>query len=120
MCIGLNCRTVKMSAVSLHVLPKDIKDEAIWEAYATRSKALRLQSLQNDPKSFVSKYESEVKEPMSFWTGRLKDAKAWTVVMTLSVEALLDTSALLREDVEWVGFCVMVDPDVESAAEVRG
>jgi ribosomal protein S18 acetylase RimI-like enzyme len=107
-----------MAALSLHVLPKTVSDESRWEDFVKRTKPLRLQSLKNDPKSFVSKYDSEVKEPLSFWVGRLKDPKAWTVVMVSSPEEIgNDVDALLRDDVEWVAFCVMVDPSVGS--EVR-
>lgn len=99
-----------MSHLSLHLIPRDAKSDSEWEKYCGRQKALRLRSLQHDPGSFVSRYESEVKEPMSFWVGRLKEPTAWTVVMIRGPEqAPEDEQVLLREDVEWVGFCVMID-----------
>ncbi|KPI44157.1 uncharacterized protein AB675_6298 [Cyphellophora attinorum] len=107
-----------MAVLSLHVLPKKVSNESQWEKFVGRTKPLRLQSLKNDPKSFISKYESEVKEPLSFWVGRLKDPKAWTVVMVSSPEKIGDdVDALLRDDVEWVAFCVMVDPSVGDEAD---
>lgn len=99
-----------MSHLSLHVIPRDAKSDSEWEKYCGRQRSLRLRSLQYDPGSFVSRYESEVKEPTSFWVGRLKDPNAWTVVMIRGPEEMPeDDQILLREDVEWVGFCVMVD-----------
>lgn len=99
-----------MSHLSLHVIPRDPKSDSEWEQYCGRQKALRLRSLQHDPGSFVSRYESEVKEPMSFWVGRLKDPTAWTVVMVRGPEKLPENDqVLLRDDVEWVAFCVMID-----------
>lgn len=108
-----------MAVLSLHVLPKEVDEESRWEEYVHRTKPLRLRSLKEDRKSFVSKYESEVKEPLSFWVGRLKDPKAWTVVMVSSPGELADDKdALLQADVTWVAFCVMIDPDA-SGIEVR-
>lgn len=99
-----------MSHLSLHVIPRDAKSDSEWEKYTGRQRELRLRSLQHDQGSFVSRYESEVKEPTSFWIGRLKDPNAWTVVMIRGPDQMPeDGEVLLREDVEWVGFCVMVD-----------
>lgn len=99
-----------MSFLSFHHLPRVVKDDSVWEAYTTRMKPLRLRSLKEDPKSFVSRYEAEVKEPLEFWVGRLKDTKAWSIVMIHSAEDLSDAGdILLRDDVKWVGFLVMID-----------
>jgi len=99
-----------MPHLSVHVVPRDIKDDSEWEQYSLRQKQIRLRSLQHDSASFTSRYESEANEPMSFWVNRLKNPKAWTVIMVQSGQELPpDEGVLLREDVEWVGFCVMID-----------
>ena len=99
-----------MSHLSLHVVPRGPRDNSEWERFSVRQKAIRLRSLQVDPTSFSSRYESEVKESMEFWVNRLKDPAAWTVVMVKGPEGLPeDEEVLLREDVQWVAFCVMVD-----------
>ena len=103
-----------MTCLTLRVLPRQVKDEAKWQEYMNRMKPLRLRSLKEDSRSFVSKYEDEAKEPESFWMGRLKDRKAWHVVTLSSPEELAEgEDAMLRADVTWVAFCVMVDPDVK-------
>lgn len=99
-----------MSHTSIHPVPREPKDDSTWEEYSVRHKALRLRSLREDAASFVSRYESEVKEPISFWIDRLKSATAWTLVMVRGPEDLTDDGdVLLRKDVEWVAFCVMMD-----------
>lgn len=99
-----------MSYLSLHIVPRKPKSDQQWEEHAARQKLIRLRSLQEDADSFISKYESEVREPTSFWVNRLKDPTAWTILMVRSSEELPeDGEALLRENVEWVAFCVMID-----------
>ena len=101
-----------MVNISVHLLSKDLPDGSpLWEKYAWRVRAVRLDSLKLDPDSFISKYESEVKQPVDFTIGRLKERNAWTilVVRTPDEEASEDPNVLLRDDTEYVGFCVMID-----------
>jgi hypothetical protein len=99
-----------MSHLSLHIIPREPKDDLEWEKFSVHQRRLRLRSLKEDASSFVSRYESEIKEPTSFWVSRLKEPTAWTVVMVRGPELLPDEKdVLLREDVEWVAFCVMLD-----------
>lgn len=107
-----------MADLCLYIIPREVKDDPEWTRYVSRSKPLRLQSLQQDPKSFISKYDSEVKEPIDFWIKRLKDPQAWTVVMVRSAKNQVpsDNDVLLRDDVEWVGFCVMIAPEHMTAS----
>lgn len=100
-----------MAHLSLHVLPRAPKPDSEWEEYSVHQRKLRLRSLQEDTASFISRYESEVNEPMSFWVNRLKEPAAWTIVMVRGPEDLPvdEDEVLLREDVEWVAFCVMID-----------
>lgn len=100
-----------MSHLCLHVLPKDGQDDATLEAFAKRMRPLRLASLQNDTTAFISRYESEAEQPLSFWVDRLKQQAASTIVMTRSAQILPanDSIGLLSDDVEWVAFAVMVD-----------
>ena len=100
-----------MSHLSVHLIQiSEDTAETTLEKYATRQRALRLKSLQTDPASFSSKYESEKAQPMSFWLNRVKEPTARTIVMISSPneEAAHDPSVLLREDVEWVGVNVCV------------
>ena len=102
-----------MYHLSLHMLPKEVYSEAVWKQYAQKMRPLRLKSLQSDPASFISKYASEVEEPITFWIGRLKEPSAWTIIMVRTQNMLSDTAtadgSLLREDVEWVAYCVIID-----------
>lgn len=100
-----------MAHLSIHVIPRGPKPDSKWEEYSVHQRELRLRSLKEDPASFISRYESEVEEPMSFWINRLKEPAAWTVVMARGPEDLPadDDEVLLRKDVEWVAFCVMLD-----------
>jgi ribosomal protein S18 acetylase RimI-like enzyme len=101
-----------MPHISRHILPKNIPDDSPWwEKYAWKVRAARLDSLKLDPNSFLSRYESEAKQPIEFTVGRLKEANAWTVVLVRSreEESPKDATVLLRDDADCVGFCVMID-----------
>ncbi len=101
-----------MVHLAVHLLSKDIPDDSpLWEKYAWRTRAARLDSLKLDPDSFLSKYESEVNQPIDFTIGRLKEPNAWTVLLVRTPDeaASQDPDFLLNEDTEYVGFCVMVD-----------
>jgi ribosomal protein S18 acetylase RimI-like enzyme len=101
-----------MPHISVHLLSKDIPDDSpLWEKYAWRVRATRLDSLRLDPGSFISTYESESKQPIEFTIGRLKEPEAWTilVVRTPNEEASKSSDALLHDETEYLGFCVMID-----------
>ena len=103
-----------MAHLSIHLLSKDIPDDSpLWEKYAWRIRAARLDSLKLDPESFMSKYDFEVRQPIDFTIGRLKEPNAWTVVLvrTPNEAASKDPDFLLDEATEYVGFCVMVDTE---------
>lgn len=101
-------------AYSIHTLSKLDQADVTFEEYSRRLKNLRLRSLQSDPDSWISAYESEVNQPNDFWWNRLKDSRA---VHHILVKAGSDTdasnvqSALLAG--EWLGFVVMIIPDAE-------
>jgi hypothetical protein len=107
-----------MAHLSLHVLPKEGVSDHEYGLFAERMKPLRLQSLRQDTFAFISKYESEKDQPMSFWTDRLKQPEAWHAVMVRNESAVQDDakSVLLRDDVKWVAFMVMID--TESSTKV--
>ena len=101
-----------MGHLSIHLLSKDIPNESpLWENYAWKMRAARLDSLKLDPESFMSKYDSEVKQPIEFTIGRLRERNAWTFFLVRSPEesASRNPDVLLHEDTEYVGFCVMID-----------
>lgn len=83
-------------------------------------KALRLKSLKHDPSSFISRYESEVNQPLEFWLDRLRDARAIHLVLTRDDPTTRSTDenwAILRN--EWVGFVVIIAPDHQDVDEAR-
>lgn len=101
-----------MGHLSTHLLSKDIPDDSPpWEKYAWKMRAARLNSLKLDPESFMSKYDSEVKQPIDFTIGRLREPNAWTIILVRTPDeaASPNPDLLLREDTEYVGFCVMID-----------
>jgi ribosomal protein S18 acetylase RimI-like enzyme len=101
-----------MSHLSYTLVPKDLPgDSPQWEKYAWRLRAARLDSLRLHPEYFLSMYEDEVKQPIDFTIGRLKEPVAWTVIVGRSPheEAARDPDVLLRDETEYVGFCVMVN-----------
>jgi hypothetical protein len=110
-----------MPELSFHLLPKDVKNDPNQEEYVKRMRPLRLQSLKDDSHAFVSRYEVEVEQPLSFWLERLEDPKAWSIVLVQSTKGVPQTSAeLLVEHVQWKGFSVMIDPSVSTEVSTRG
>lgn len=111
-----------MPHLSCHLIPKDVpEDSPLWEKYAFRVRALRLDSLKMDPDSFISRYESEVKQPIEFSIGRLAERNAWSVVLlrTPNQEAAREPEVLLKDDTDYVGFCVMIDIRSESPSMAK-
>ncbi|OAP60619.1 hypothetical protein AYL99_05621 [Fonsecaea erecta] len=97
-----------MASFSVHTLPNTAPDHDTLLEYSSRLKTLRLRSLKEDAKSFISKYESEVSQPECFWLKRLKDDRATHLVL-LRHDTLTQKSTLLEH--QWVGFVVIVAPD---------
>jgi ribosomal protein S18 acetylase RimI-like enzyme len=96
-----------MAAFTVEVLPNPAQDEATLREYSTRLKALRLRSLKEDPKSFSSRHESEVKQPENFWLDRLRDQRASHLILARD-DGTTHQPTLLEK--EWVGFVVIVGP----------
>lgn len=72
---------------------------------SSRLKKLRLESLQNDPDSFLSTFAQEVNQSQDFWLNRRREpeAKHWVAVNTDGTET------------EWVAFLVIVDQSSQEA-----
>lgn len=93
-------------------LPRPVQDEETLKQCVLRMKSLRLEALQADPDSWISRYDSERVQPLEFWLDRLQDPHTHHLVMvkTSSVQtspAQADQALLLQYD--WVGFLVLVD-----------
>lgn len=95
-----------MSHLSVHLIPKEPKSDSEWAKYAMRMKPVRLRGLKNDAECFISKYESEVKEPDQFWIDRMKEQITYNFVLVRVPDEspIKTTEDLLRDDVEWLGF----------------
>ena len=96
-----------MASFSVDVLPNPAPNHDTLLRYSARLKALRLRSLKDDTKSFISKYESEVDQPEDFWLNRLRSDRAFHLV--LARESTESSSATLLQK-EWVGFVVIIAP----------
>ncbi|KIW95384.1 uncharacterized protein Z519_03968 [Cladophialophora bantiana CBS 173.52] len=103
-----------MSFFSIHTLPSPALDHNTLLEYSSRLKALRLRSLKEDAKSFISRYESEVAEPEEFWLDRLRDDRA-THLILVRHNALAQESTLLGH--QWVGFVVIIAPNRKKVDE---
>lgn len=111
-----------MSHLSYHLVPKDLpNDSPHWEKYAWRIRAARLDSLKLHPESFISRYESEAKQPIEFTIGRLKEPVAWTVIVARNADevASKEPGVLLRDDTEYVGYCVLVNIQAPSPSSAE-
>ncbi|OAL23020.1 hypothetical protein AYO20_11082 [Fonsecaea nubica] len=96
-----------MASFSVHTLPHPAQDHATFLEYSSRLKVLRLRSLKEDAKSFISSYESEASQPEEFWLNRLRDDHV-THLILLRHDAQAKKSTLLEH--QWVGFVVIVAP----------
>ncbi|KEF56209.1 uncharacterized protein A1O9_07790, partial [Exophiala aquamarina CBS 119918] len=99
---------------SIYTLPKVDPKEATFREYSQRLRALRLKSLQADPGSWISAYESEVNQPPEFWWNRLKETRAihHVLVKDDSEKVPCDIHSKLLAG-EWLGFVVMIIPSAE-------
>ena len=101
-----------MSHLSIHLVPKNLPESSpLWETYAWKTRAPRLEGLKLDPNSFISQYESEAKQPIEFTIERLKEPNAWTFVLIRSPDEATSQApdVLLLDSTEYIGFCVIVD-----------
>jgi ribosomal protein S18 acetylase RimI-like enzyme len=101
-------------AHSVHTLPQVDPEESTFREYSRRLRDLRLKSLQSDPGSWISAYESEVNQPPEFWWNRLKEPRVIHHVLVKSDPEADPSdihSALLAG--EWLGFVVMIIPTAE-------
>lgn len=101
-------------AHSIHTLPNVAPEEVTFREYSQRLRTLRLKSLQADPGSWISTYESEVNQPPEFWWNRLKEPRAVHHVLVKNdpdTDSSDTNSALLSG--EWLGFVVMLIPTAE-------
>ncbi|OQU96841.1 hypothetical protein CLAIMM_02869 [Cladophialophora immunda] len=97
-----------MASFSVHTLPNPAPDHDTLLEYSSRLKALRLRSLKEDAKSFISRYDSEVSQSEEFWLNRLRDDQA-THLILVRHDALSQKWNLLEH--QWVGFVVIVAPN---------
>ncbi|KIW52790.1 hypothetical protein PV05_08410 [Exophiala xenobiotica] len=102
-----------MAKFVVYKLPDPAPDHDTLLEFASRLKALRLQTLKEDPDSWISLYAREADQPQDFWMSRLKDSSATHLVL-VSVDSSHDasegeTTALLQG--EWVGFAVILTPE---------
>ncbi|KIW67679.1 hypothetical protein PV04_06911 [Phialophora macrospora] len=93
-----------MASFSIDLLPNPAPDPDTLLEYSARFKKLRLRSLKEDPKSFVSKYENEVDQQQDFWLNRLTADRV--VHLVLAREAGANPNKDLLEK-QWVGFVVI-------------
>jgi len=101
-------------AHSVYTLPKVGLEDSTFQEYSKRLRILRLKSLQADPDSWVSIYESEADQPPEFWWKRLREPRAVHHVLVRndpSTDSSDTKSALLAG--EWIGFVVMIIPGAE-------
>lgn len=113
--------TDTMSHLSVQMISRDTKPDSEWEKYALRMRPLRLKSLKSDPECFISQHDSEINQPMSFWTGRLKGSAAYHFVLVRAPNdnPVQSPEDLLRDDVEWMGFNACLDLRVLSKATIQ-
>lgn len=105
-----------MDSFSVDVLPQPAPDHDTLLEYSSRLKTLRLRSLKEEVKSFVARYESEVKEPDEFWLNRLRDDRAIHLLLVREDPPGGNTALLQKE---WVGFVVVLAPDMKEKSEGR-
>jgi ribosomal protein S18 acetylase RimI-like enzyme len=103
-----------MAKFVIYKLPTPASDHDTLLEFASRLKALRLQTLKEDPDSWISLHEREADQPQEFWLSRLKSSSATHLVL-LSVDSSHDaseggTAALLKG--EWVGSVVILAPEL--------
>ncbi|KIX95615.1 uncharacterized protein Z520_08735 [Fonsecaea multimorphosa CBS 102226] len=104
-----------MASFSVQALPNPAPDHDTFLEYSSRLKTLRLRSLKEHAKSFISRYESEVSQPEEFWLNRLRDNRA-THLILLRHNALTHESTLLQN--QWVGFVVITAPTRKEVDDV--
>ena len=102
-----------MAQFVIYNLPTPAPDHDTLLEFASRLKALRLQTLKEDPRSWISLHEREADQPQEFWLSRVKDSSATHLVL-VSFDSSHDaseggTAALLQG--EWVGFVVILAPE---------
>lgn len=92
-------------------LPQLATSDPVLLEFVSRMRSLRLKSLQTDAKSFISIYDSEVREPMEFWVKRYQSpiAEHFTIVRNPVTKGDNFISELLGQD--WLGFMVLVGPN---------
>lgn len=91
-------------------------DEEVLKAQSPPFRTARLKSLQSDPASFRSKYESEVDQPIEFWIDRLRPAHVQHFMLIDLPEADIHFEGSksaqgvnLRPDVQIMGFMVVIN-----------
>ena len=96
-----------MASYTIDILPNPAPDHDTLLEYSSRLKTLRLRSLKEDAKGFISKYESEFDEPEDFWLNRLQSSRAIHLILGRNNHA--NTNATLMQK-DWVGFVVIIAP----------